>query len=92
MEIKVEKVKQSYNKDFKGISIKCPDNTPLESCLNALREFEIKSPANTNYVAEAFDQKNVCIMLKAYTRYMPMGHVTLNTFTQYKNLINYLKK
>ena len=86
--LKVEKIKVKYDENYKGIAVKCEDNTPLSSALDALIAFEKKDSKSKEYLDKAFEQKNVGIHVKAYSRFMPMGYVSLLTFNKYKQTIN----
>jgi hypothetical protein len=81
--IKVDKKTSPYNKDYNGIEVKVDkDGVPLKYVLQALVDFKDKA-----YLDKAFETKNVQVFVKMYTRYVPLGNISKNTYEKYVDFI-----
>ncbi|MFY8161509.1 MAG: JAB domain-containing protein [Candidatus Kapaibacteriota bacterium] len=82
--IKIEKDESPYNKDYKGLNVKVDkDGVPLKYVLKALVDYKDK-----DYLKQALENKTVQIFVKLYTRYVPLGHISKNTYDAFVEMEN----
>lgn len=82
--IKIEKEESPYTKDYKALNVKVDkDGVPLKYILQALVDYKDK-----DYLNQALENKTVQVFVKVYTRYVPLGHISKNTYDSFVQMSN----